>query len=870
MLDKLLNGQGEERAWYRPFFKWMWRLVFASILGVILLFFGLSFTKLPSVQELENPKSEQASVILAADNTELGRYYTENRVPVDFEQLSDHLVSALVATEDERYYKHSGIDFEALGRVAVKTVLLGQESSGGASTITQQLAKLLFTGQAANSISKRVFQKLKEWIIAVRLERRYTKKEIIAMYLNKFNFINGAYGIKAASEIYFGKSQDSLNVQEAAMLVGMLKNPSLYNPLRRPELVQKRREVVFKQMQKNGLLSQAEYDSLRVLPLGLNYTRQTHIDGLAPYFRMELAKYVKEILNREETHKPDGTPYNIYQDGLKIYTTIDPVLQQLAEQTMAEHMKNVQNTFWRVWKNRDPWTYKSDSDLEIPVEVRQQSLTRLLRESDRYQKMRDQYLTSIIEELEKEISGVEFSSDDREIERMVTAQKRSGYISELVQQNIISSSRAAKYRQVMNSNRFQTLQRQWEQLQEEVEKVFTEPVKMRVFAYNAQMEKDTTMSPLDSIKYHRMHLQTGIMAVEPATGYVKVWVGGINHKYFQYDHVTINRQVGSTFKPFVYATAIAQQSFSPCFQVYDMPYSIKPGEGNFHLAEEWTPSNSDGAYTYEALTLKEGLAKSKNTVSVFLMKQLGDAEPVRDLIHQMGINKNAKYPNGRYRVPPAPSICLGSTDLSVQEMTGAYTTFANNGIYNKPIFVSRIEDKNGRVLYEEIPYENTALPPNANYVMVEMLRYAGSGAMWGITSEVGGKTGTTNDYVDGWFMGVTPSLVVGTWVGGEDRWIRFLDISTGQGAYMAKPFFRMFINKLENTPEANFPKDQVFYRPPGDLGIELDCSIYQNLTPGQEEQPFEDEFFSNDFFGDEEPKKNGSDEEEGGTEQNYR
>lgn len=866
MLDKLFNGTGEERAWYRPFFKWLWRLVFAGILSVILLFVGLSFTDLPSVQELENPKSEQASVILASDNSELGRYYTENRVPVDFDQLSPNLTNALIATEDERYYKHSGIDFEALGRVAVKTVILGQESSGGASTITQQLAKLLFTGRAASSISKRIFQKLKEWIIAVRLERRYTKKEIIAMYLNKFNFINGAYGIKAASEIYFGESQDSLNIQQAAMLVGMLKNPSLYNPLRRPELVMKRREVVFKQMQKNGLLSQAEYDSLRTLPLGINYTRQTHIDGLAPYFRMELAKYVKEVLSRKENLKSDGAPYNIYQDGLKIYTTIDPLLQEIAENTMAEHMAKVQNTFWRVWRNRNPWTYKTDSDLEIPLELREQSLHQLIRRSDRYQELRGKYLSEIIQELEEAVPGIEFNADDREIERMMREKEERGYISQLVQNNIISASRAAKYRQVMDDRRFQTLQRRWEQLQEEIEKVFNEPVEMKVFAYNDQMETDTVMSPLDSVKYHRMFLQTGIMAVEPATGYVRVWVGGINHKYFQYDHVNINRQVGSTFKPFVYATAIAQQSFSPCFQVYDMPYSIKPDEGNFHLNEEWTPSNSDGTYTYEALTLKEGLAKSKNTVSVFLMKQLGDAEPVRDLIHQMGIDKNARYPNGRYRVPPAPSICLGSTDLSVQEMTGAYTTFANNGIYSKPIFLTRIEDKNGRLIYEEIPVENTALAPNANYVMVEMLRYAGSGAMWGVTSEVGGKTGTTNDYVDGWFMGITPSLVVGTWVGGEDRWIRFLDISTGQGAYMAKPFFRMFITELENTPAANFAKEQTFYRPPGDLGIELDCSQYENQTPAAEEDPFQEEFFSDDLFGDEEPfeKESGGVDDNGG------
>lgn len=859
MLDNLLNGKYEGKSWHYTFVKWMWRLLFAGIVGVILLFVALSFTELPSVAELENPKSEQASVILASDQTELGRYYTENRVPVDFNQLSPNLVNALIATEDERYYQHSGIDFKALGRAAVKTGLLGQRSAGGASTITQQLAKLLFTGKKANSFSKRIFQKLKEWIIAVRLERRYTKQEIIAMYLNKFNFINGAYGIKAASEIYFNKPQDSLNIQESAMLVGMLKNPSLYNPLKRTELVQKRREVVLKQMQKNGLVSQTTYDSLRVLPLGLNYTRQTHIDGLAPYFRMELAKHVKEILNKPENYKSDGTAYNIYQDGLKIYTTIDPLLQQLAEETMIEHMQGVQKTFWNRWKYqkpRDPWTYRSGSDLDIPLDLREQSLNRLIRLSDRYQNMRENLLGEVIQELEKEVAGMQFSEDDREIERMMEEARKSGHIARLVRGEIISSSRAAKYRQVMNSGNFKRLQDNWNRLQKEIDEAFNTPVEMKIFAYPNNiaadknpkgLEKDTTMTPLDSIKYHRMILQTGIMAVEPGTGYVRVWVGGVNHKYFQYDHVRINRQVGSTFKPFVYATAIAEMRFSPCHQVYDMPYTIMPGEGNFNLGEEWTPSNSDGTYTYQPITLKQGLAQSKNTVSVFLMKELRDANLVRDYIDKMGIDKN--------RVPPAPSICLGSTDLSVLEMSGAYTTFVNNGVYNRPIFVTRIEDKNGRTIFEDHPIGDTALPPDVNYVMLEMLRHAGSGAMWGVESQVGGKTGTTNDYVDGWFMGVTPNLVVGTWVGGEDRWIRFLSIDVGQGAYMAKPFFRMFVKKLENTPEANFDKEAQFYRPPGQIDIELDCSKYENQLPGMEEQPFEDEFFSDDLFGDEESKK---------------
>ncbi len=839
-----------ENPTYNNIIRWMWRLSFVAILGVVLLFFGLSLTDLPSVSELENPRSEEASQVFAANGEVLGRYYTENRVPVKFEDLSPNLVKALIATEDERYFSHSGIDFEALGRVLVKTVILGQKSSGGASTITQQLAKLLFTGQAASNLSMRAFQKLKEWIIAVRLERKYTKEEIIALYLNKFNFINGAYGIKAASEIYFGKSQKDLNIEESAVLIGMLKNPSLFNPIRRPDRVLDRRMVVLKQMQKNDLLSQEAYDSLRQLPLGLNFTRQTHIDGLAPYFRMELSKDIKEIFSRKENLKSNGEPYNIYKDGLKIYTTIDPNIQRIAEETMVKHMAKVQKTFWRTWKNLDPWTYNGGSEHELSVGLRKQELTKLLRKSDRYQDLRDKYLGEVINELSQSVD-LEFHEDDREIERIVTESKKSGEISKLVAQKMISSKLAAQYRKVLNHELFPKLKTQWEMLQEKTAEVFAKPVEMRVFAYNDQMETDTILSPLDSIKYHRMFLQTGILAVDPITGYVKAWVGGINHKYFQYDHVRIARQVGSTFKPFVYATAIALQSFSPCYQVYDLPVTIKPGDGKFYLQKEWTPNNADGKYTGELLTLKEGLKKSKNTVSVHLMKQLGSAEPVRDLVDNMGISKNAKHPNGQYLVPNSPSICLGATDLSVMEMTGAYTTFANDGYFNKPIFISRIEDKSGKILYESYSDPVLALQSEPNYVMLELLRYAGSGGMGVLKSQVGGKTGTTNDYVDGWFMGITPNLVVGTWVGGEDKWIRFRNLLYGQGAYMAKPFFREFIKTLENTEGVDYDANATFYRPPGDLSIELDCAEYEkDIVPLEEGQKFEDEF-SEDIFEDE-------------------
>jgi penicillin-binding protein 1A len=856
MKFNLFSQESEESSTYQRIVKWMWILIGAGVLSIILLFLILSFSDLPSVRQLENPKSEEATQVFAANGEVIGRYYTENRVPVSYDELSPNLVNALIATEDERFHEHSGIDFKALGRAIIKTGILGQSSSGGASTITQQLAKLLFTGRRSDSFTKAITQKLKEWIIAVRLERRYTKEEIVSLYLNKFNFINGAYGIKAASEIYFGKSQDSLSINEAAMLVGMLKNPSLYNPLRRPEQVKHRRMVVLKQMQKNGLLTQGEYDELRGQPLELNYSRQSHVDGIAPYFRMELAQDVKKILKQKECLKSDGTSYDIYRDGLRIYTTIDPQMQRIAEEEMLKHMSKIQKSFWRTWSvvRKDPWEYKdANSETETPVEIRQESLNKLVRNSDRYQSLRSKYLDDVISQIRRKVD-LEFHADDREVERIVRDTEEKGLISRLVERKIISSSLAAKYRRVQRSEYYPKLESQWLALQEEVEKQFAEPVEMTVFAYNDKMETDTVMSPMDSIKYHRMFLQTGILAVDPVTGYVKVWVGGINYKYFQYDHNRTSRQVGSTFKPFVYATAIDQQGFSPCYEVYDLPQTINPGDGLFYLAESWTPNNADGKFTGELLTLKEGLRKSKNTVSVHLMKQLGDSEPVRGLVHQMGIDSTTRYPNGRYRVPKQPSICLGATDLTNLEMTGAYTTFANNGIYNKPIYILRIEDKNGRVIYEEFSQDRSAINPNANYVMVEMLKYAGNMGYL-LKSEAGGKTGTTNDFVDGWFMGITPGLVVGTWVGGEDRWIRFRSLHLGQGSYMAKPFFKNFMKRLEAEEDIDYDYKAKFHRPPGDLGIEMDCSKHRNNAFNLGDDESEDEGFNDDMFGDETPEE---------------
>jgi penicillin-binding protein 1A len=831
---------------YQKIVKWMWYVVGGGFALLFFIFFALSFSNLPDTKELENPKSTLASEVYSVNGDVLGRFFIENRVNIEYQELSPFLVKALVATEDERFFTHAGIDAQALARAIIKTGILGQKSMGGGSTITQQLAKQLFTGKPATQITARIVQKLKEWIIALRLERRYTKEEIIAMYFNKIDFLNNGDGIKAASEVYFSQTQDSLKIEQAATLVGMLKNPALFNPLSRPDTVLHRRNVVFKQMERNSLITKAEYDSLKTLPLDIKYRRVTHNDGLAPYFRGEMSKDVTNILKGEGISKPDGSSYNLYRDGLKVYTTIDPIVQTHMEEAMAEHMASLQSKFDRHWKNLDPWTYKDKETTPAELRSRERKLSQLIRESDRFIALRDKYLGQVTETLEAEIEGLRLREID--IERIMREEENDGYLKQLVKDDMIGKKLESQYRSVMRSPYFADLKQHWEELQEAVKTTFETPVQMRVFTYeNDRFEKDTVMSPLDSLKYHHNFLQIGSMAIEPTTGYVKGWVGGINYRYFKYDHIRTRRQVGSTFKPFVYATAIKQQGISPCFRVPDQPQTIFPGEGNFGLLESWTPNNSEGRYSGNLYTLKDGLRYSKNTVSVFLMKQLMDTEPVRDQIHQMGIDKNAKYPNGRLVVPRSPSICLGATDLSVLEMAGAYSAFANDGIYNTPQFIIRIEDRNGRILYQHDPDERIALDPQSNYVMVEMLKY--SAGLGGLKSEVGGKTGTTNDYVDGWFMGMTPNLVVGTWVGGEDRWIRFRSIDLGQGSVMAKPFFKSLLVRLEKDPNADYDWNMRFPIPQGDLQIELDCAKYRQglILSGKEGDEF-----SEDMFGDEE------------------
>ena len=819
--------------------KWAWRLAIAGVICTLVFFLILSFSDLPTFEQLESPKENEASEAYANDMTILGRYYLENRVPVDYQDISPYLIKSLLATEDHRFYRHSGIDFNALGRVLIKTLVLQKETAGGGSTITQQLAKLLFDrpnlsnkGTLSRAYTLAI-AKFKEWITAVKLERSYTKEEILAMYLNHFDFLYNSHGIQSAAETYFAKDQKDLKIEEAAMLTGMLQNPSLFNPMRRPELVEKRRMVVLKQMVNRNFLSKEKYDSLRQLPLDMsNFKKSSHNTGLAPHFRMEMRKKLKEILSRKENLKRDGTPYHIDRDGLRIYTTIDHRIQAHAEAAMKVHMKKLQGTFFRHWNavREDPWEYDED---DSNVEIKMDNLKAQIRNSLRYDRQRDAELTP---NLEKYNTIYKHDFSDADLLRISKAKRQNGYLSELYAKKIISKKQKDLYEKVLKHDQGKDLIALWIDFEKSVEKAFSTKVKMTVFTHeNDQFEKDTVMTPLDSIKYHRKHLQTGILAIEPQTGHIKAWVGGINLKYFQQDHIHTNRQVGSTFKPFVYSTAIAFQGISPCAEVYDIQYTISKGEGNFHMQNDWSPKNSDNEYEAKPITLYTGLRESKNTVSVYLMKQIGDVEPVRKLAGNLGIDQS--------KLPPVPSLCLGSADISLYEMTGAYAAFANNGIYTKPTFIKRIEDKNGKLIYRSVQSEEQALQPDANYVMVDMLRnaLAGRGGSYELTSEVGGKTGTTQNHSDGWFMGITPNLVVGTWVGGEDRWIRFRDLALGQGSVMARPIFIDLIKRLEGDPEVDYDKNAKFYKPQGRLSISIDCEEYHNLHPLNKPESFDTE-----------------------------
>jgi len=792
--------------------KLFWLLSLAGIIAAVALFVLIAKTQLPETSELENPQMEIATQILAEDGRELGKAFKLNREWMTFEEINPYVVDALVSTEDERFWTHSGIDARGTLRAFA---YLGKK--GGASTITQQLAKLFFT-QRSRSLPKRIWQKMKEWTIAIQFEKRYTKEEILAMYLNKYDFLYSAVGISSAAKTYFGKNQSQLTVDEAAVLVGMLKNPSIYNPKKYMENAVKRRNVVMMQMVKNDYLDRSEYDKLKQLPIDVSgFKREAHHDGIAPYFRATVIKDVRKILREDKYLKPDGTNYNIYTDGLKIFTTIDMDMQKHAEAAAKEHMAALQEKYFNRWDRKDPWKYEAN---EAQRKQRQADLNRQVRESGRFKLLRSRYMNSVVSKLSADIEGVRLW--DTDIFRLFTASKNEKHLDKLVRNKSIKNSQAKVYRKILDSKYWPQLKKQWLALQKESKKAFSTKRKMKVFAHGGNGEKTVTMTPMDSIRYHNQQMQIGSVSVDPKTGYVKTWVGGIGHKYFQYDHVKSNRQVGSTFKPFIYSKAIIDLAISPCTKVQDVQYSIPANDPKFGLMNTWAPSNANGKFTGEYMTIKEGLKQSKNSISLYLMKEIGNTQEVRKFASDLGIPKE--------KIPNAPSICLGVPELNTMDLAGAYTAFADNGTYHKPLYISRIEDRNGKVIYVGRQSQRKAIHPAYNFVMIDMLKNAASFIKYkyGFASEVAGKTGTTNDYRDGWFVGVTPDLVTATWVGGDREWIRFYNLADGQGGVMARPFFSKFLQRLEADPKVNYDKTLRFDVPENQV-VELDCSKHEEL-----------------------------------------
>ena len=732
-------------SWLIRFF---WLGVLVPILGIAggVWFASMAwFGPLPTFEELENPQQNLATEIYASDGVLLGKFFYENRSPITYDQLSPHLVNALISTEDERFREHSAIDAKSLAR-AIFGALTGQ-SSGGGSTITQQLSKMLFTNVSRSKV-ERVKQKFKEWVISVRLERNFTKDEILSMYFNKFDFLYLAVGVKSAAKIYFNTTADKLTIEQAAVLVGMAKNPSLYNPKRFPENALNRRNVVLGQMYRNGIIELAEKDSLVSLSIVLDFKRNNHNDGSATYFREHLRKYMKSWV--KENKKPDGTDYNIYADGLKIFTTIDSRMQGYAEEAVATHMSHLQNQFYQHWDGKGADYVNAPFDKEL----------------------------------------------------------RSGQVDTLM---TTAMKRSERYRLLRNR----------EASEHEVKEAFNKPTTMNVFTWNGGV--DTLLSPMDSILHYKSILQTGMMSMDPQTGFIKAWVGGIDHHYFQYDHVkNSKRQVGSTFKPFVYATAIDQHNYSPCTKLPNVQVIFE--KESWGLEEDWIPNNSGKKYGGE-LNLKDALAQSVNTITAYLMKQVGPRK-VRKMARAMGLKSS---------IPASPSICLGTPDVSVYEMVGAYGTFANKGVYTSPIFLNRIEDKNGVVLDEFSPITKEVLNEEKAYVMLNLMQGVttkGSGVRlrwkYGFKNQIAGKTGTTQNQSDGWFMGVVPNLVTGVWTGAEDRSVHFRSITLGQGANMALPIWGEYMTRVYKNSDLGISKAD--FEKPNDLSIELDCSKFDKET----------------------------------------
>ncbi|BAO55019.1 penicillin-binding protein 1A [Nonlabens marinus] len=753
-----------------------WKLVALGVglvaLVLILTSWGV-FGALPDHTKLENPDTDLATEIVTADGETLGKFYKDNRTPVAYEDLPQNMVDALVSTEDERFFEHSGIDgYGTLRAVAY----LG--SRGGASTITQQLAKNYFTDQPSSNILERIGQKLKEWIISIRLERQYTKEEIIAQYLNQIDFLYNADGVRSASRIYFGKEPKNLNVEESAVIVAMLKNPRQYNPRREisKEKSLQRRNQVFVQMVRNDKMTETVKDSLRAQPIELDYNPEGHNDGMATYFREYLRSWLDNWIE-ENPNPEDGEKYNIYRDGLKVNVTIDSRMQNIAERAVTSHMKNLQAEFDKQNRNLKTAPFRDVTEEEVNEKI----LGTAMRRSERW--------------------------------RLMKAQGKSDA---------------------------------------EIKKSFLEKTDMTIFSWNGNV--DTVMTPIDSIRYYKKFLQAGMMSMEPQTGHVKAWVGGINHEHFKYDHVKKGkRQPGSTFKPFLYATAIDLLRYSPCRVYSDGEYTIPAGRyGNM---KDWSPKNSSGGYG-NMRTLKDGLANSVNTISARLMDEVGP-QAVLDRVKTLGIDTS--------NMSAQPALALGTEDVSLYEMVAAYGVFANGGIYNEPVLVTSIEDKNGTVLYQYVPESKDVLNPEVAYVTVKLMEgvtQIGSGARlkdtwrvnqsyaniltdypYGISKEqdIAGKTGTTQNQSDGWFMGMVPNLVTGVWVGGEDRSVHFPTITYGQGASMALPIWGSFMKGVYKDESIGISKEP--FPRPTDLSIQVDCAVYdmENGTNGEDSGDDSDE-----------------------------
>lgn len=768
-------------------------IVFAIPFVVIAILFSLIANEklgfLPSFEELENPKSNLASEFISSDNVVLGYYYYQNRSRIGFDELSPNVVEAILSIEDIRFYKHSGIDARGLARVLVKTILLGQDRSGGGSTITQQLAKNLFgrdTNNYSSSLQRKLYLaiiKFKEWVTAIRLEKNYTKDELLVMYLNTVFYGSGSYGIKSAAQTFFNKSPDELKVEEAALLAGVINKPTRYNPVLNPEKSKNRRDLVIGMMNKYGYLTKAERDSLIKLPIELDYKVEDQNTGIAAhlreyvrltltadkperddyyydhYYKNDSARWVDDPLYGwvNKNKKPDGRPYNIYSDGLKIYSTVNSKMQKYAEYAVKKHLgKTIQNQFFTEKKGRENAPFSSeleDDQIEYIIE-------RAIKGSHRYWTM-----------------------------------KQSG--------------------------------KSWE----EIMRTFRKPVKMKVFSYDGEL--DTVMSPIDSILYYKHFLRTGFLSIDPGNGHIKAYVGGPNFEYFKYDHVSVGkRQVGSTIKPFLYTLAM-QEGYSPCKKVPNVPQTFVVGDTT------WTPRNAgESDYDGKNVTLKWGLINSVNNISAWLVKQF-TPQSVVEIMRRMGITS---------KIDAVPSLILGTSELSLYEMVGAYGTFCNQGIFTKPVYISKIEDKTGSVLLEVKPKKQEAISEETAYKMVSLLKnvvQAGSGSRlrykYEIEANMGGKTGTTQNQSDGWYIGITPKLVSGAWVGGENRSIHFDGITLGQGAHMALPIWAHYMKKVYADETLNIsPMDSFDFG--SSVKTEYNCSEYSDESESSSQIYFDEEF----------------------------